>query len=107
MKNRFLSIALLAGMFTAVTNVTAQTNKAVTASSQQDQTDKADGVYIMNNKPMIMKGGKAEPLQHDIKLANGTVVKSNGVIKRPDGSEAKLKNGDVINMQGQVSKKNK
>jgi len=106
MKKRFLSIALLAGMFTAAINVSAQTNKAVTPP-QQDQTDKADGVYIMNNKPMIMKGGKAEPLQHDIKLANGTVVKSNGVIKRRDGSEAKLKNGDVINMQGQVSKKNK
>lgn len=105
MKNRVLLIVLSAGLLAASVNVSAQTSKAAATSSQQDQTDKADGVYIMNNKPMIMKGGKAEPLQHDIKLANGTVVKSNGVIKRPDGSEAKLKNGDVINMQGQVSKK--
>ena len=65
----------------------------------------AEGVMMRNGKMMLMKHGKAaRPMDEDITLGNGTVISSDGTIKSKGGREFRMRNGQVMMMDGHLMK---
>jgi uncharacterized protein YdeI (BOF family) len=76
----------------------------------QDQSttmDKKDGYLMKHDKVMEIKDGKVSTLTADATLANGTVIMADGTVKNKDGSVVKLKNGEHIDLQGNITKNDK
>jgi hypothetical protein len=54
---------------------------------------------------MMKNGQVGSPLTKEIKMANGTIVTTEGVATKSDGSTTVLKEGDYVMMSGSTNKK--
>jgi hypothetical protein len=64
-----------------------------------------DGVMMHDGKMMMMKAGRpATAMDHEVTMSDGTVVSVDGAVKRKDGTEFHLQNGEMIMMDGHLMK---
>ncbi|HUO04576.1 MAG TPA: DUF6799 domain-containing protein [Candidatus Binataceae bacterium] len=62
-----------------------------------------DGVMMNDGKMMLMKSGKpAGPMDHAIRMSDGTTVLPDGTIKFANGTIGRMENGEIIMMDGHV-----
>jgi len=62
-----------------------------------------DGVIMQDGKMMMMKAGKAmDPMSASMTMSNGAVVMVNGTVKLPGGQELRLKDGQMMMMDGTI-----
>jgi ribosomal protein L14 len=62
-----------------------------------------DCVMMDNGKMMMMKHGQTMDFTKEMTLKNGTLVMTDGTIKRKNGTSVQLKDGDCIMMDGKVT----
>ena len=61
-----------------------------------------DGVCMRGTKMMLITKGVTGTLHRDLKLKNGTKVYSNGTFVLLNGTRIAFKNGDEMNMDGDL-----
>ncbi|MBK5285131.1 MAG: hypothetical protein JJE25_06980 [Bacteroidia bacterium] len=61
-----------------------------------------DGVMMQNGKVMMVRNGKMTPMDHDMTMSNGTKVMSTGTILKKDGTKMMMKDGQHIDMSGNI-----
>lgn len=61
-----------------------------------------DGVMMKNGKLMMVKNGKKSLMDHEMSMNNGTKVLSNGMIMKKDGTKMMMKEGQYMNMAGNL-----
>lgn len=86
---------------------TTTTTTTPAASDKMGSHQMKDCVMLKDGKVMVMKGSAVTALNGDLTLTNGTVVKSDGTVKASDGTTMKLKEGEKIDMDGKMLKKDK
>ena len=55
---------------------------------------------MKDGKVEMVKGGKTTPMDKDMTLTNGDVIKTDGTMKMKNGKTMKLKEGDMVYMDG-------
>ena len=63
-----------------------------------------DHLMMSDGKMMVMKNGKATPMEEDMTFDNGTKVMRDGSVTMKDGKTAKMTDGDRLSMDGQRMK---
>ena len=62
-----------------------------------------DGVMMKDGKMMTMKDGKAMgPMDREMTTTNGHKVMPDGTMKMPDGKEMRMKEGQMMAMDGKM-----
>lgn len=64
-----------------------------------------DRVMMKDGAMVIIKDGNMAPMDKEITLPSGTVVQTDGTLKKKDGSEIKLKDGQYIELPSADAKK--
>ena len=64
---------------------------------------KTDHFMMEGGKMMMTKNGETMPMDKDMTLRNGTVVKMDGTVKKKNGKPMKLKDGQMIYVNGKMS----
>ncbi|MES2795905.1 MAG: DUF6799 domain-containing protein [Bacteroidota bacterium] len=81
----------------------SQKNKvAYKKNAQKMKGAHPDGVMMKNGKMMLTMNGKTTLMVNEVTLSNGTRVMANGHCMMRDGSTLMLKNGDHMNMDGNL-----
>lgn len=62
-----------------------------------------DRVLMREGKLWLQQGGKTTLIENDYPLLNGIVIMKNGSVKTKDGKIVKLKEGDMVDMNGKVT----
>jgi hypothetical protein len=85
----------------------APAEKKVDSSMQQKPATESvtDRVMMRDGAMVIFKDGTMMPLEKEITLPSGTVVQKDGTLKKKDGSEIKLKDGQFIELPAEDKKK--
>lgn len=65
-----------------------------------------DGFMMQNGKMMMVNDGKFTPMERDITLPNGMKVMKSGSYMPKGGTKTELKEGDHIDMEGNVTHMN-
>ena len=61
------------------------------------------GVMMKDGKMMTMMDGKPTgPMDHEMSMADGTKVMTNGMVKMKDGKEMMMKDGQMMMMDGKM-----
>ena len=93
MKFLRLSVCLIASIFLLV-----QSPAALFAADM-------DGVMMHDGKMMMMNAGRpATAMDHEVAMSDGTIVGVDGTVRRKDGQEFHLQNGEMIMMDGHLMK---
>ena len=73
-----------------------------------DQMDmsKVDGCMMMDGKMMMIKDGKMSDMTKPMTMGNGTKMMVDGTCVKKDGSKMKMKEGDHMDMSGNVHANN-
>lgn len=71
---------------------------AFTAQAQ-NQPD-GDRVIIHEGKPRLMHGNTPKPMLENVTMEDGAMVTTEGVYVAPDGTTAKLNEGDAVYITG-------
>ena len=66
-----------------------------------------DCVMMKNGKMMVMKNGTKSEMTQTMTMDDGTTVMADGTVKNKDGKTWMMKNGEMIDMNGKVMKKEK
>jgi len=61
-----------------------------------------DCVMMEKGKMMVMKDGKTMPMDKEMKMKNGTTVKPDGTCITKDGKKTMMKEGDMMDMNGDM-----
>ena len=71
---------------------------------QNKSLDKSfpDGVMMQNGKIMMVKNGQLTVLDHEMTMSNGTKIMGDGTYIKKDGTRIKLKDGQHIDMSGNL-----
>lgn len=95
---------IVAGLFTTVSF--AQDHKADNKSmkkSDATMATKKHECYMMKDGVVFhCMGEKSEAPKTDVKLSNGTVISTNGMVTMKDGNTKKLENGQCVSMMGSI-----
>ncbi|MEO6682281.1 MAG: DUF6799 domain-containing protein, partial [Ginsengibacter sp.] len=68
-----------------------------------EQKTQKKNVYLMKeNKMWQVKDGEKSELTEDVTLVNGTIVMANGTVKTTDGQSTTLKNGQYVDLEGNI-----
>jgi len=62
----------------------------------------ADGYMMKNGKMVIVKDGKITSMEQDITLPDGTVIMRNGSYEKKNGVKRTLKEGEHVDMMGEI-----
>ena len=91
-----LATALSFGVF-------AQETTPVKDTIPTEQKSQKKDVYVMKDSKMwqIKAGEKAEMTQ-DVTLLNGTIIMANGTVKKTNGEFITLKNGQFVDLEGNI-----
>src|SRR5258705_13218188 len=73
------------------------------AGSEKMRNEKGPYITLQGGQVMMVKENKAEKLDKDKTLADGTVVMTNGTIKKNDGTIMQMKEGDRVYLDGGMS----
>lgn len=99
MKNLFLTIFTVALSFGAFAQDTIPVKDTVPT---EQKTQKKD-IYVMKDSKMWqIKAGEKSELTQDVTFANGTIVMANGIVKKTDGQTTTLKNGQFVDLEGNI-----
>jgi hypothetical protein len=63
---------------------------------------KKDCIMMEDGKMMVMKGGSTMAMDKDMKMANGTMVMTDGSVKMKDGKKMMMKDGQCVYMDGKM-----
>jgi hypothetical protein len=63
-----------------------------------------DGFVMEHGEMMIVRNGAAKEMAQDMKLRNGTEVRTDGLVIPPDADRFRLKEGDSLGFDGSVIK---
>jgi len=66
--------------------------------------DNPDGFFLKYGKMMMVNNGKYTIMFKNVTLPEGTVVMSNGYFIKKGGPKIKLKEGEFIDMEGNLTK---
>lgn len=83
---------------------TQQSNRQ---SGNRQSTMTVDHIMMKNGRMMVVKSAVSSSMDTEMTLSDGTVVSSTGVVKTPDGRTMIMKDGDMIDMNGQTLKSEK
>ncbi|KAA9340703.1 DUF6799 domain-containing protein [Adhaeribacter soli] len=61
-----------------------------------------EGVMMEGDKILITRNGQTTIMTKDTTFANGTMIMSNGMVKMADGTTMNMKNGDRMDMNGNM-----
>ena len=61
-------------------------------------------LMMLDGKMMHIKNGKTMELTQEMKLTNGATIVKDGTMKMKNGKSRKLKNGEMIYMNGKMGK---
>jgi hypothetical protein len=62
-----------------------------------------DGLIMRSGKVLMMKGGKAtDPISAAVKMSNGAVVAPDGGVRLADGRRLRLRDGQMVMMDGEI-----
>ena len=106
MKNVFLSmiaVALSFGAFAQDSTSNQGTSNSTAPTEQQGQQQKHKDMYVFkNSKVWQVKGGNVSGLTEEATLPTGAVVKTNGDVVSKDGQTVALKDGQYIDVDGNI-----
>jgi len=77
-------------------------NAAADTAANQQITDR---VMMKDGQMMLVKNGMETKMEKDVTLPSGTVISTAGVVKKKDGSEVQLKDGQYIALPAAIEKK--
>lgn len=89
------------GMLTCSTVVAQDTTMHKKMKTHKMSPPK-DHIMMKDGKLWVMKNGTHTEMKEPMTLENGTMVMTDGTVKMKDGSSMVLKNGNSINMMGQM-----
>ena len=99
MKNLFLTMLAIALSFGAFAQETPPKKDTIPTEKKTQLKD----VYTMkDNKMYQIKAGEKTEMTTDVTLLNGTIVMANGTVKKTDGQSITLKNGQYIDLEGNI-----
>jgi opacity protein-like surface antigen len=81
----------------------AQTKTDSLPHAIEKKMEKDGFITLQGGQVMMVKDSKAEKLEKDKTLTDGTVVMVNGMIKKADGTSLQMKEGDRIYLDGGMS----
>ncbi len=84
-------------------DTTVSTEKAP-AKQKEKVTDR---VIMKDGEMLIVKNGEIAKMEKDVTLPSGSVIKKDGTLKKKDGSEIPLKNGQYIEIPSASGKTQK
>ena len=96
----FAAIIVTCGVFA---QTDPATKKADTDKTTQKQYRHPNGYMMKDGKMMIVKDGNLMLIQKDITLSNGTVIMADGNYMEKGKSKMKLKDGDHVDMDGNMT----
>lgn len=67
-------------------------------------THAKEHLMMMDGKMMHIKDGKTMELTQEMKLSNGATIAKDGTMKMKNGDTRKLKDGEMIYMDGKMGK---
>ncbi len=73
----------------------------------QMDMSKTDGCMMMGGKMMMIKNGKMTAMKKQMKMSNGTKCMVDGMCLKKDGTKMKMKEGDHMDMEGNMHHKEK
>lgn len=80
-----------------------ETKEATEMSKEKMAAHKGHECYMMKENTVIhCMGDKADAQKSDVKLSNGTVITSTGMVKMKDGNTKQLENGQCVSMMGSI-----
>ena len=104
-------ILILAVVFCISQAVSAQSQDTIPNRSDSNAQKMKDpkGYYItmQAGQVMLVKDGKAQKLDADKLLRDGSVVTTDGKVKKSDGTTVVMKEGDRVYVEGGMSMGNK
>lgn len=85
--------------------VFAQEHKMEDMDKKEQKMDmKKDHVMMMGGQMKMVKDGKEMPMENEMTMGNGTKVMADGMCTKKDGTTMKMKNGDMMDMDGKMGK---
>ncbi|MBE7170460.1 MAG: hypothetical protein INR73_07715 [Williamsia sp.] len=75
-----------------------------TQKTTEQSTHVKEHLMMMDGKMMHIKDGKTMELNQDMQLSNGATIAKDGTMKMKNGKTRKLKNGEMIYMNGKMGK---
>src|SRR5690606_31886278 len=102
MKNLFLTMIAVALSFGAFAQDTIPAKDTIPPVEQKTQKQKKDVFIMKESKVWQIKEGKKSELAQDATLANGTIISANGTVKTTDGQTITLKDGQYIDLEGNI-----
>jgi hypothetical protein len=78
-----------------------KTNNANTSAPDPDKVY-SDGVLMKEGKLMMVTNGNITLMVNDHTMPNGTVIKTNGIIMDKNNTFINMKNGDQMDMEGNL-----
>lgn len=98
MKNLFLTLLAIGLSFGAFAQ-----GKPKKDTIPTEQKSKWKDVFVMKDSKMWqIKAGEKSEMTEDVTLVNGTIVMANGTVKKTDGQTISLKNGQYVDMEGNI-----
>jgi hypothetical protein len=93
----YVFAADMSGDNVSIINDTWTVNQGHTMNSMKDYVEDVGG------KMMVVTNGMETMMESDMTMSNGTVVMKDGTYKTKGGSMMKLKNGDKMDMDGNIT----
>lgn len=91
-----IAVALSFGVF-------AQDTIPVKDTIPTEQKTQLKDVYVMKDSKMWqIKAGEKSEMTEDVTLVNGSIIMVNGTVKKTDGVTITLKNGQFIDLEGNI-----
>jgi hypothetical protein len=102
---RILIIAAVVCISQAVSAQNSDTipQKTDSASHKMKQDPKGYYITLQAGQVMMVKDGKAQKLDADKLLKDGTLVTTDGKVKKSDGTTVVMKEGDRVYLEGGMS----
>jgi hypothetical protein len=73
-------------------------------SAFADPAPARDGFQMLHGEMLITRNGKTTAMGTNMKLRNGTEVRTDGLVRPPDADSFRLKEGDFLGFDGTVVK---
>ena len=105
MKNLFLTMLAVALSFGAFAQDTLPKRDTLPTRDTipREQKSQLKDVYVMKDSKMWqIKAGEKSEMTTDVTLVNGTIVMANGTVKKTDGQSVTLKNGQFVDLEGNI-----
>ena len=85
----------------------AKTQDTVAVKQPVVKEPKPDRALMRDGEMVVVKNGETSKMLEDIVYPSGSVLKVDGTLKKKDGSEVKLKDGQSIALPGAEDEKSK